>query len=84
MGLLGVGSDRFSDWDMINLLFSSSNSDKEGVWLVGTFVGKVWEDLYVRGGSGLREEQFFGYLRFKYKLDQECGHSLRVIPGLFV
>ena len=83
VGLSGVGSVRSSDWKMLNLLFSGSNSDKEGVWLVGTYVGKVWENLHVRGGPGLREEQFFGFLRFKYKLAQECGTSLGVIPGLF-
>ena len=79
---LGGSNAMCSDWEMINLLFFSSNSDKEGVWLVGTYVAKVWEDLCVRGGLRLREEQFFGFLRFKYKLAQECGPSLRVIPGL--
>ena len=73
---------RCSDWKMINLLFAQSNSDREGVWLVGTYVAKVWEDLCVRGGTRLREEQFFGFLTFKYKLAQEDGPGLRVIPGL--
>ena len=83
VGLLGAGGG-CSDWEMINFQFPSSNSDREGVWLLGTYVAKVWEDIFVRGGARLGEEQFFGFLRFKYKLAKECGLGLRVNPGLFV
>ena len=52
--------------------------------VIWSYVEKVWEDVFVRGGTGIREEQFFGFLRFKYKLAKEYGHGLRLIPGLFV
>ena len=80
--VLGVGIASCSDWEIVNLRFPSSNSDKEGVWMLGTYVAKVWENIYIRGGSRLKEEQFFGFLKFKYKLAQECGPVLRRIPNL--
>ena len=84
LGLLGGVGENCSDWDLINFQFPGSASDKEGVWLIGTYVDKVWEDNFVRGGQGLRLDQFFGFLRFKYKMANDCGLGLRVIPGLFV
>ena len=68
--LLGVG------------IASCSDCDTEGVWMIGTYVAKVWENIYIRGGSRLKEEQFFGFFKFKYKLAQECGPVLRRIPNL--
>ena len=82
LGLWGVDSVKLSDLEIISLLFTTINGDKESVWLIGNYVGEVWEELHVRGGSGLREDQFFGFLRFKYKMAQECGPLLGFIPGL--
>ena len=70
--VLGAGSDHSSD---------CSNSDKEGLWLVGTYVAKVWEEIVIRGGPGLKKEQFFRFLKFKYKIAQEVGPSLGFIPS---
>ena len=57
-----VGCDHCSDWELVNLLFPSSSSmgAKQAVWLVGTFVGMVWEELFITRGPGLRKEPFFG------------------------
>ena len=47
------------------------------------YVARVWEDTFVRGRAWLRAEQFFGFLRFKYRSDQLGARMpLATIPGL--
>ena len=62
-GKLGNNVD---DWMILNLMFPKSKLDKELTWLVSSYVLYVWESVYVRGAE-VRAEQFFGFLRFKYK-----------------
>ena len=40
------------------------------------------EKLFIRRGPGLKKEQFFGFLKFKYRMAQEFGMSLGVLPEL--
>ena len=82
--MLGISSVNVSNWELINLHLPSSGWEKETVWLIGTYVAKAWEETFVRDKAWLRGDQFFGYLRFKYKSDQ-CGARmpLNLIPGLF-
>ena len=81
--LLGLNSALVSNWELINFLFPGSSSDKEAVWLIGTYIAGAWEETFVRGRAWLRAEQFFGFLRFKYKSDQLGARvSLGFIPGL--
>ena len=54
------------DWKILNLMFPKSKLDKELTWLVSSYVLYVWDSVYVRGAE-VRAEQFFGFLRFKYK-----------------
>ena len=54
------------DWMILNLMFPKSRLDKELIWLVSSYVLYVWDSVYVRGAD-VRAEQFFGFLRFKYK-----------------
>ena len=76
-------SAQCSNWELLNLFLPSSNSDKESVWLVGTYVARVWEETFVRGRSWLRAEQFFGFSCFKYRSDQLGARMpLAIIPGL--
>ena len=84
MDMLGISSVNASNWELINLHLPSSGWEKETVWLIGTYVAKAWEETFVRDKAWLRGDQFFGYLRFKYKSDQ-CGARmpLNLIPGLF-
>ena len=84
MRVLGVSIASCSDWELFNLRLPSSNIDKEGVWMVGNFISNVWENIYIRGGARLKEEQFFGFSKLKYKLGQECEPDLKTIPNLFV
>ena len=77
-GVLGVNC---SDLDFVNLRFLGSMRGMQGVWLIGTFVSWVWERIFVRGAPGLKKEEFFGFLKFKYKMAHELGTSIGVFPG---
>ena len=57
------------DWDIVNLLFLKSGRDSEIVWLVSSYVSYVWELVHVRK-SEVKLDKFFGYLTFKYKMQQ--------------
>ena len=84
VGLLGAESAAISNWELINLFFPRSNSEKEVVWITGMYIAKAWEDLFIRSGEKLKAEQFFGFLRFKYRAAQLGARlPLNVIPGLF-
>ena len=58
--------DSVDDWKILNLMFPKSRLEKELIWLVSSYILFVWDSVYVRGAD-VRAEQFFGYLRFKYK-----------------
>ena len=66
---LGNMGASVNDWDLVNLLFRSSSRDLETVWLISTYVLYVWEMMYVKKLE-VKLEKFFGYLTFKYKMDQ--------------
>ena len=84
MDLLGRRSALASYWELINLLLPSSSRENEAIWLVGTYIARTWEETFVRGRAWLRAEQFFGFLRFKYKSDQLGARTpLGAIPGLY-
>ena len=84
VGMLGDNSGQCSDWELLNLFHPSSNSEKESIWLIGTYVARVWEETFVRGGTMVKGEQFFGFMRFKYKTAQLGARlSLCTIPGMF-
>ena len=81
--MLGGGSGQCSNWELINLMFSEYGYEDQCVWLVGVYVAKVWEDLFVRDRTWLVGDKFFGYLRFKYKAAQLGSRAIfGVIPGL--
>ena len=46
-------------------------------------VARVWERIVVQGGAFLEGEEFFGFMKFKYKTAQ-MGNRLLLsfIPGL--
>ena len=62
----GNFKNEVDDWKILNLMFQKSRLDKELIWLVSSYVWYVWDSVYVRGAD-VRAEQFFGFLRFKYK-----------------
>ena len=67
------------DWKILNLMFPKSKLDKELTWLVSSYVLYVWDSVYVRGAE-VRAEQFFGFLKFKYKELQK--RSTNIIENL--
>ena len=80
--LLGWNNVYVSNWELIIFLPSSSKR-KELVWMLGTYMAKVWVDVHVRRKTWVRWETFCGFLSFKYKAAQ-LGVRLYfyVIPGL--
>ena len=57
--------------------------EREIVWMIGTTVHKFWVELVERDAARIKDEAFFGYLRFKYR-ELGCsgsGSSLTNIPG---
>merc|ERR1711895_204139 len=64
------------DWKIINLMFPKSRFDRELIWLVSSYVQYVWNSVYVRGAD-VRAEQFFGFLRYKYK-ELQTGSSIHL------
>ena len=67
--LLGNNS-HISNWELINLCLPGTRFEKEAVWLVGTHVAEVWSAIFSRGGSLMKSDKFFGFLKFKYKASQ--------------
>ena len=67
-----------SDWELINLFFPSSSFDQEVVWLISTYVLFVWENAFMRDAD-VKQEQFFGFLTYKYREHQLVSkHLLRI------
>ena len=55
---------------------------QEIVWLVGNFVRFGWDNVFIRN-SEVKLEKLFGFLLFKYRMDQQLSRlSLGSIPGL--
>ena len=54
------------NWKILNLMFPKSRLDNELVWIVSSYALYVWDSVYSRGAD-VRAEQFFGFLKFKYK-----------------
>ena len=81
--VLGWNNAVVSNWELINLFLPVSFRDKDMVWMLGTYVAKVWEELFVRGKQRIRLDVFFGFLKFKYKAAQfGARQALGYIPGL--
>ena len=80
--ILGVDCDHCSNLELVSLQFPGSPDVQQGVWLMGTFVAEVWEKIFIRGAPRLKKEQFFGFLKFKYRMALGSGSSFGVIPEL--
>ena len=69
---LGQMDARVDDWEIINLCFVNSNRDAEIVWMISSYVLYVWETVHVKK-LDVKQEKFFGFLTFKYKMHQEIS-----------
>ena len=63
---IGKFKNNVDDWEILNLMFPKSRVEKELIWIVSCYVQYVWDSIHVRGAD-VRAEQFFGFLKFKYK-----------------
>jgi len=78
-GLINMVGD-FTDRELLNFMWSSSAQDKEAVWLLGSFIARVWFDDSLHP---IKREEMFGYLKFKFKADQlGSRHQMNDIPSL--
>ena len=77
--LLAVQEAHLSDMDLLNLRLPRNNFNNEVVWLIGNYVGKLWDCLIIRSAASLCVDQFFGFLKFKYRVDQ-LGSRLPLNP----
>ena len=60
--ILVLNCNNSSNLELISLKFPGSLGDKEGVWLIGSFVSWVWEKIFIRGALELKKEVFFWIL----------------------
>ena len=80
--MLGPSAHAVSNWELLNLFIPRSSLETEILWLIGTTVHKFWVELFERDAVRMKDESFFGYLRFKYReLELRSGNSLQKIPG---
>ena len=73
-----------SDLDLLTLNFCCRESDIVSVWILARYyVEFTWKHFNTNGAVCLRTDEFFGFLKFKYKCDQE-GERVRLgrIPQL--
>ena len=62
-------------------MIPSSHREKEIVWLLGNYYEKTWREINNAGTVYLKSEEFYGYLKFKYKEDQQGSRmKLDYIP----
>ena len=68
--------------NLIRFCLPVSQYENEISWLLGNYFEKIWNDI-VRKGTGVKTEEFFGFLKFKYRADQQgARHCLTRISDL--
>jgi hypothetical protein len=71
-----------SDWDILNLFLPVSEFDKEVVWMISSYVLFIWDNIFVRNAD-VKLEQFFGFLTYKYKENQNfSSFKLKYMDGI--
>ena len=78
IGNLCEKSSYSSDWELLNLAFPKSCYEREISWLVASYVDFAWKEFMVKDSS-LDFDMFFGFLKFKYK---ENENIIGRIPSL--
>ena len=80
--MLGPSATTVLNWELLNLFLPRCSFEKEIIWLVGTAVHKFWVELFEKDAVRIKDESFFGFLKFKYReLGLRRGDSLKNIPG---
>ena len=69
--------------ELIRFKWPKSKQDKEAVWLLASYVKYAWTEIYEKRQAYLKKEQIFGYLKFKFKENQQgARYPMSNIPGL--
>ena len=71
-------SEDSSNLELLSLKFASIQYETKITWLLGGYVSEVWKMVQKRGCFRNREE-FFGFLKYKFKNDQQ-GARLKLKP----
>ena len=81
ISMIGVS---ISNENIIKLQFPSSDYDTELVWLICNYTTKVWTDIFASKELHIKKDELFGFLRFKYKEDQQGSRlPMRRILDIF-
>ena len=62
-----LGNANVDDESLLNFHWPSSTRDRDISWLIGHYVFIVWDMLFSRKLHIIRQGEFFGYMKFKYK-----------------
>ena len=74
-------SEKSSNLELLSLKFVSILYETEVTWLLGAYISEVWKLVQKRGSFRNREE-FFGFLKYKFKNDQHGARlKLKSIPN---
>ena len=66
----------------LGYLEPESELDKEVVWMMSSYVIFTWDNIFVRNAE-VKSEQFFSFLTFKYKENQNFSRfKLKFIYGI--
>ena len=74
-----MGLASLSDKALLNFLWPAFKLEKEAVWLLTNYVYVAWDSYTSQPGKLLATDEFFGFLKFKYKTDQ-LGARLQLSP----
>ena len=79
--MVSLNPGSISDHDLLTLDFGCGEADIVSVWLVARYVEFTWKHFNSNGALYLKTDELFGYLKFKYKSDQEGARmKLGTIP----
>ena len=67
-----VGLDKL---DVLTLKFNGNEVEGEMVWLMAVYVNWIWKATNERGATRIKKEEFFGFLKFKYR---ECRGKIPI------
>ena len=62
-----LGNANVDDESLLNFHWPSSTRDRDISWRIGHYVFIVWDMLFSRKLHIIRQGEFFGYMKFKYK-----------------
>ena len=65
LDLLPEDMSDLSNMELLHMMFPKENREDELVWMVGTYMGWVWDEAVVKGRT-LTDAHARGYMRYQY------------------